>query len=354
MQKSKLLRLHSFTGLVTGIFIFLLSVSGAVLVFHTELDNLQYPAVIDNGDPVISIDSCYNSLQQHYPKAQISNLTLAENRTLPFIFTIYDSSYISGTRAMQVFIHPQNGRLLKTRGGAEDFRNHFMGWLSSFHNSFRLHKKGEWLLGFLAIVFLLSIITGIILYRKNVLAVLLFRKSIFKKANLHQIIGTYALLFNLMIAGTGLWMQRYVFKPAFYTSGKYTPLLKKSLALFFSVDSAYYEIKKQYPGFNAAVIYFAQSKKGMTAVYGYNSGNAFIHSKKFADVIFLDSTGTLASTAFVNEIPAGDQFDIINSQMHQGQYGGRVIKIIYCLFGFTGGLLSITGFLIWIRKKYQT
>ena len=46
------------------------------------------------------------------------------------------------------------------------------------------------LLGFFAIIFLLSIITGIILYRKNIVAVLLFKKTVWKKNNLHQIIGT--------------------------------------------------------------------------------------------------------------------------------------------------------------------
>jgi uncharacterized iron-regulated membrane protein len=87
-----------------------------------------------------------------------------------------------------------------------------MSWLSKFHNSFHLGKTGEWLLGFFAIVFLLSLCTGLILFRKNIIAVLTFKRSACKRNNLHQVIGVYALLFNLVIAVSGFWMQRYVFQ----------------------------------------------------------------------------------------------------------------------------------------------
>ena len=252
---------------------------------------------------------------------------------------------------MEMFLHPQTGGYLGTRGGSDDMKHNFMSWLSKFHNSFYLGKTGEWLLGFFALVFLLSLITGLILFRKNILSVLLFRKSVFRKNNLHQIIGVYALFFNLMIAITGFWMQRYVFKKEFYAADNYTPVLKASPAFPFKFDSAFAGIKKQYPDFTAAVIYFAQSNSGKTAVYGSRASNAYIHSKKFADVIMLDSTGGIAKTRMINENSAADRYDIINSQLHMGKYGGVGIKIIYFVFGLSGGLLSITGFLLWWRRR---
>lgn len=248
---------------------------------------------------------------------------------------------------MEMFLHPQTAEVLKTRGAG----NNFVSWLSKFHSSFQLGKTGEWLLGFFALLFLISIITGLVLFRKNILAVLLFRKSVYKRNNLHQLIGVYALLFNLMIAVTGFWMQRYVFKKEFYETYNYTPVLKASPSLSFNFDSAYSGIKKMYPDFTAAVVYFAQSNNGKTAVYGSQSSNAYIHSKKFADVIFLDSAGSVSKTRFINEIDAADRYDIINSQLHMGRYGGTGIKIIYFVFGLTGALLSITGFLLWLKRK---
>lgn len=351
MQRSLLFTIHAVAGLVSGLFILLLSVSGSLLVFHEEIDHWQYPVVSHSGPTLLSVDSCYKGLQQQFPHAQISSCDISLNPTIPFVFSIYDSSYKNGTAIMQVFVDPSTGTVLKKRGGSDDMRNNFMSWLSAFHNSFRLDKKGEWLLGFFSVIFLASLVTGIIMYRKNIMAVLLFRCSVFTRTNLHQIIGTWALLFNLLIAFTGFWMQRYVFKKPFYSTESYTPVLRTSPSLFFSFDSAYNKVKEQFPDFTASVIYFAQTKKSKTAIYGSRTANSFIHSKKFADVIFLDSSGHVAKTAFVNEIPAGDRYDIINSQLHFGKYGGWPIKILYTVFGLSGGLLSVTGFLLWFKRK---
>ena len=352
MKKSILFTIHSVAGLFSGLFMLMMSLSGAALVFHEELDRLQFPAITTGADTRhLTIDSCYRLLQANYPRAQISHVSLAEKNGQPLIFSVYDSAYQKGKESLQVFMHPQTGRVLQTRGGTNDPSNNFMNWLSGFHNSFQLKKKGEWLLGFLGIVFLLSMVTGTILYRKQLVAVLLFKKRT-EKNSLHQVVGTYALLFNLMIAFTGVWMQRYIFKKEFYAEQKsYTPVLKPSPPLFYNTDSALQATTFRYPEFTPAVIYFAQTKNRKTAVYGSRNTNSFIHSKKFADVIFLDSAGSIAKTAFVNEIDKDSRYDIINAQIHFGKYGGMPVKIIYCLFGLTGGALAITGFLLWAKRK---
>jgi uncharacterized iron-regulated membrane protein len=348
MKKGFVFLIHRVAGLASGLFILLMSLSGAVLVFHKELETIQYPAIVAEGNqPTVSIDSCYSHLQKEYPYAQITDCEVAEKTNRPFLFTIYDSSYKNGREALRVYIHPQTGVLLKVTGA----KANFLSWLAVLHRSFQLGKKGEWLLGFFALLFLISIVTGTILYRRNIWAVFSFKKRVFKWANLHQVIGVWALLFNLMIAITGFWMQRYVFKKDFYITDNYTPVLKTSPVLFYSLDSSVKKLKEKFPDFTGYVIYFAQSKKGKTAIYGSQLTNSFIHSEKYADVIFLDSAGQVARTAFVNEISSAARYDIINSQIHYGKYGGWPVKILYCLLGLTGGALSITGFLLWKRRK---
>lgn len=354
MKKKKLFTIHAVSGLVSGFVILALSLSGALLVFHDNLDAFQQPKVGYTGadKKIITTDSAYRVIQQQYQSAQISSCRLPENNTQPVSFFIYDPSYKNGTVTREIFIHPQTGTVLGARGGSDDFKNNFMSWLAAFHSSFHAGKTGEWLLGFFAVVFLISIITGIILYRNKCIAVLLFKKTVWNKNNLHQVIGTWALLFNLMMGITGFWMQRYVFKKEFYKSYDWVNTVKPSPGLFFNFDTAYKAVQKKYPYFTGYVIYFSQSKKGTTAIYGSNSTNAYIHSKKFADVIFLDSTGNISKTRFINDISGEDRYDIINSQLHMGKYGGVGIKIIYALLGLSSAILSITGFLLWRRRKW--
>lgn len=352
MKHNKLFTIHAVAGLFAGFIILILSLSGALLVFHDSLDALQQPRVgYSSENKIITVDSCYTIIQEHYPAAQISHCNMPDKASTPVSFFIYDTAYKKGKSVEEVFIHPNTGAILGTRGGSDDIKHNFMSWLAAFHSSFHAGKTGEWLLGFFAIVFAVSIITGIILYRKNILGVILFKRTVWKKNNLHQIIGTWALLFNLMIAVSGFWMQRYVFKKEFYTTYDWVNTISPSPRLFFNFDSAYNNLKKQYPDFTGYVIYFAQNKKGKTAIYGSNKTNAYIHSKKFADVIALDSSGTVAKTRFINEIAADERYDIINSQLHMGKYGGAGIKILYALFGLSSAILSITGFFLWRRRK---
>lgn len=351
MKQKRLITIHSIAGLLAGFFILMLSLSGVLLVFHDDIDVFQKPKAGYYNKKIITVDSCYSVVKQLYPGAQISNCILPDKIYSPVSFFIYDPSFKKGASVLEIFIHPQTGAVLGARGGSDDVKNNFISWLSKFHNSFHAGKKGEWLLGFFAIVFLLSIVTGIIIYRKNIVAVVVFKKAVWKRNNLHQIIGTWSLLFNLMIAVTGFWMQRYVFKKEFYQSNDWVNTIKPSPNLFFNFDSAYDNLQKLHPNFKGNVIYFAQNKKGKTAVYGSNSTNAFIHSKKFADVIFLDSTGNISKTRFINEISADDRYDIINSQLHMGKYGGMPVKIIYSLFGLSSAVLSITSFLLWVKRR---
>jgi uncharacterized iron-regulated membrane protein len=355
MKKNLVFYIHSFTGLISGLFILLMSLSGSALMFHEELDKLQYPGfAVEKDKQLLSVDSFYHSLQKTYPRAQVSNCAISETVHEPFIFIVYDSSYMNGSKSMQVFFHPQTAQLLGTRGNSSDLKHNPMSWLGTFHNSFHLKKTGEWLLGFFAVLFVISLITGLLQYRRNIWPVISFRRDMFRRRNLHQLIGVWALLFNLMIAVTGFWMQRYVFKKTFYQAqgnSSYTRVIKPSPPLFFGMDSALQQVKKQHPLFNAYVIYFAQSMSGKTAVYGSQTSNSFIHSKKFADAVFLDSAGSIARTAFVNEIPGDNRYDIINSQVHFGRFGGWPVKILYTLFGLSGAVLSITGSLLWWRRR---
>jgi uncharacterized iron-regulated membrane protein len=350
MKKPFLITIHSIAGLFAGIFILLLSISGTVLIFKDDLDDFQKPSAQWEDKAVLPVDRCYAILKTTWPNAEISNCLLPQKNNL-FSFFVYDTAFNSGKSVQEIFIHSYTGKILGTRGGSDDVRHNFMSWLSKFHNSFHAGKTGEWMLGVFAIVFVLSLISGIIIYSKSVVAVLSFKRSVYTKNNLHQLIGVYALLFNLMVGISGYWMQRYVFKKDFYTVSTWVKTLKPSPEPTFSFDTALTTIKKQYPNFTPYVIYFAQNTKGKTAVYGSNSTNSFIHSKKLADVISLDSSGTVAKTRFVNENTSSDYYDIVNSQLHMGRYGGWLIKLLYGLLGITSALLSITGFSLWLKKK---
>ena len=138
MHKGFVFTIHSVAGLVSGLFILLMSLSGAALVFHEELDSLQYPHIVTQaGQPVLPVDSCYRSLQKQYPHAQVSSCSIAENTGQPFVFTVYDSSFQKGTRAMQVFSHPQTAAIhYPDVPAGRNLRDDLAAWFATAGKSF--------------------------------------------------------------------------------------------------------------------------------------------------------------------------------------------------------------------------
>jgi len=57
--------------------------------------------------------------------------------------------------------------------------------------------------------------------------------------------------------------------------------------------------------------------------------------------------GTFDQLAFT------DKLEAIAFPLHVGNFGGHLLKIFYIIIGLTPGLLAITGFLLWYRRKIK-
>ncbi|MFI5129874.1 MAG: PepSY domain-containing protein, partial [Chitinophagales bacterium] len=88
MKRGIVFTIHSVAGLVFGLFILIMSLSGAVLVFHEESDRLQYPADVARANGgIVPVDSCYNNLKKNFPGAQISSCLITKSNQRSFVFT---------------------------------------------------------------------------------------------------------------------------------------------------------------------------------------------------------------------------------------------------------------------------
>ena len=127
MKKDFVFYIHSTAGLLSGLFILLMSLSGAALVFHDEADSFQKPFVNNTSYNSATVDQCYINVQQAYPKAQISNCVIPENKFFrPWSFFIYDSSYEAGTKVKELFLNSETGKLMGYRGGSDDIKHNFI------------------------------------------------------------------------------------------------------------------------------------------------------------------------------------------------------------------------------------
>ena len=179
-------------------------------------------------------------------------------------------------------------------------------------------------------------------------------------SDLHRVIGTWAFIFNLLIFLSGIYIQRKFFVEKWWD--KYTKtenLHEKHLHKItyplstVSLDSLGIVARKILPVMHFQGFSIDCGDGGTISVFGTHQESVFQAYDNFVAVDF-DSSGKYVSVNYTpwKNYKTADKFTDINfSLFHTGWALGTPGKIIWCLMGFTPAFLSITGFMLWWRRK---
>lgn len=351
LQGKKVYRIHQWSGLVAGLFIFIMGLSGSVLVFHEDLEVLEHRSRwrVDSQAPV-SIDKAYQTIARQYPHWEIRLQRFSTDPSETLIFSLRRPE-----DRLMVFAHPANGRLLAVLDPYETFSN----WLLRLHYAFHAGLPGEILVFCIGLTFLVSLVTGLIVYRKAIVNMLLFRVG-FKRKNrralassLHRFVGVWALVLNLVMVLSGLLISYGIVANGLKTAGT-APVRIESPPLGFSIDAALQTLHRQYPGFAPTYMRFPKTADQPLTVNGKVAGQAFYYSQYYNAATFERGSGRLLGIKLNTEAAAGPKLDSIVKAVHFVEYGNGWIKALFCLVGLSAPLLSITGFLLWRWKTRKT
>lgn len=246
-----------------------------------------------------------------------------------------------------ILLNPYTGKILQQYANTD----HFTGYVLYLHFTLLNGKTGATIILIAGIGLFLSVLTGLFIYRNAVIKVLTFRVKLEwqnrtrRWRNLHRIIGVWALLFNLLIAFTGFMMELKVLDSrkspkapltAVPFSGDYEPLLMKA--------------QVSIPGFKIMGVRPPKKAGDPIRILGHARESAFFG--EYSSSVFINADGTVKKTVNFSKASFGDKFNACIAPLHFGNYGGILLKIIYSLLALTPGVLSVSGFLIWYRRKY--
>lgn len=346
-RKTRLLfKIHSYTGLITGIAMLLIGISGSILVFSRDLDRIIYRDIqeVEVEGSRISLDSGYAIMLDKFPEMNyITYDGLPQNTFSAFqFFMMKDGVHF------KAFLNPYTGEILH-HGKRYDY---WMDWLFLFHYTFTIPIWGEFAAAILSLTLMLSIVTGTIVYRKYIFKVFLFRVPLrFRNwrttsSGLHRIVGVWSLVFHVIIAVTAFWMLRHTFSKSHFEGQAFEVV--KAPAINFSIDSALTEIKAQYPTFHAQFLTLPETEGTPAYFYGHSSGVSFFYANYYDEI---QHDGKSLTAKFLHQKTAAEKFESMMYPVHAGHYGGMIVKIIYCIGGLTPALLSLTGFFLWWRRR---
>lgn len=364
-------KLHLCLGLISGIVVVVVCLTGGLYVFKDEITDLtQSWRFVSPRSTSILLPS---------QAVRIAN-TQMESDDKPTALTYgesYDAlsiDYFSSDKGMTtVYLNPYDGEIIKTvTKRKEDFD--FFRFVLKGHRSLWLPSAiGKPIVGYSILLFLITLITGIVLWwpskwsAKTIVRNLKVKWKVgFARLNfdLHKVLGGYAALILIILSFTGLifglsWFSESVY---FLTSGgqKLQPYtLPKSDTLQAvqhlpqSLDHLYNHLRTEEP--KAKTLYFAlpaQTDEVIRVSVVHKRGSYYRTDNLFFDQNTLEPLkGAGPYAGKYMEASTADRFRRMNLEIHDGRIGGITGKIIVCLASLIGASLPVTGFIIWYRKK---
>lgn len=350
-------KLHGWLGLSAGIFFVLFGVTGSMLMFRQDLDRHFNPElhVLKTASHQVSVDQIYRMLVRTHP-----NLKKIVLHDFPadahdsYEFMLYKNQQnITENYLYYVFVDPYNGKILK-EGNYQDFSPSFLRWLYSFHYSLQLGFPGKLFTAIIGLVMLLSLITGTIIYRKHFWDALRFKAGLnFKNRRtavsaLHRLIGVWSMLFTAVLFFTGFWLNIDQFKPISWQL--YKP--HQNTLVKANIDDLIKRSIKTVPGFKPIAVNIPADGDQEVLVRGSMPNTPFfLLQGKPSGILFDGESGRLKIIKHINNQPFATRFNWEVYQLHIGAFGGNFIKWLYVVLGLMPGILSVTGALLWLRKR---
>ena len=170
-----IVKLHLYTGLILGLIITLICLSGTAIVYKPELEKLSVKdiAFVKPASRTVSPQTLLENVRHEYPQAKINNMVLY------------------GGEDWEVT-------------GVDRYRHKVFQWLYDFHVNLLLKKQGATIVALSGFLLIFLTLSGFLLLPKrrifSVNRKMGLRAKLFKS---HSIIGICTSLFLLVIAFTG-------------------------------------------------------------------------------------------------------------------------------------------------------
>jgi uncharacterized iron-regulated membrane protein len=342
-------KLHRILGLVGGLFIIMLSLTGCVLLFDNAIDGWLNPSVVvvQPGGERQPVDMVLGTLRKQYPTGQLRNLILYPNQPNRAL----RADLRNGKQRLWAYVNPYTGTFL----GERDAETVFVRKVHELHEHLLAPPYGDVVLFIVGLCLVGSVLTGTWYYRRSLLSV--FRIGVrwskpkrLVYGDLHKYLGVASLLFLLLMGATGTFFHWEHLERAL-DDAVTKPREKPPVAALPSVDALLAKSAANVPGFVAEVVNFPDALGKPVVVRG-NGADASPLLGKFTSAVEFDAeTGAATKVFQASEADLEYQAEHVFEELHFGRFGGVFTKLLYFVLALAMTIVTATGLLIWWVKR---
>lgn len=375
MKNNLYFLIHKWLGIVCGIIVFIVCITGCIYTFYDELKLKVYPDrfLLENTDhnsPPLPLSSLIKTAQAALPEGEkVSRIDLypAPGRTWVFRAQKTNESGFGYNNYYQyhkrVFMNPYTGEVVKV----ENTKYEFFQIVLQLHRNLALGDTiGSPVIGTATIIFILLLISGMILWwPKNrkwktvKRAVWIDPKVKWKRLmyDIHNVSGFYSFLIALVIALTGVFYSFEFIKKGYANLFNQFSTVTKQPAEAAAPINIHYEDPLD------NVLYYtlqqhAQADMMSIRLRGKDAAQLDIQVRlaknRTGDFKWYYFDGNGRSIKEVREgekLPLGDRLVSLNYDLHTGSIWGIPSKIIVFIISLFCASLPVTGYIMWWNKR---
>lgn len=352
---------HLWPSIVSGIIVVFVCLTGTIIVYNEEI--MDYTAgdakyvTVPNNSKRLSHEEIIKNVTAYDPDLAISEFVLFKDPARSMRIRAFNPKK---RKLSMVYVNPYSGEVLKV-----DNTVFFFFVTAHLHAELLAGKVGGWTVAIATIIFVISCITGLVLWwpkkwnRATRQASFTIKwKARFKRLNydLHNVYGFYSLLVCMILGTTGLIiffhpLMNLTIKATGGTLAHLDEVLPKMDTTKASKDMVYFAyqvLEKDYPEKKMVSIWnFDRQELG---AFVFTSGHANLKSIENADItIYNRYTGEKIEVE--KKYLQHEKTENIVWQLHMGQWWGWIGKLSTFLAGIVATSLPITGFLIWWGRR---
>jgi uncharacterized iron-regulated membrane protein len=368
--------IHRWIALVLCVLLVPIAISGALLVWHDELDALVHPArfaVTGNSTaPIASyLDNARGALPANFTP-MVVRFPAEDGRPI----TVMARGEEAGTRQLlTVYLDPPSGRVLEV----VNFRSSFFGFLHRFHENLTIPEySGRAIVGWAGVGMLILSLTGLWLWwpRNGVfrLGLRWRRAGDATISNLHYLLGFWIALPLAFVSLTGIYLSfpqtarsaMSAIAPMNPQAGRPIFAAQLTRETQLTPDAALDAARNAKPGWRPSALFLATlpSERGERSERPEQRSERTDRSERPAatwrvqmrdpgshditNVIVNDRDGTARSLP--NPL-AGDRAAQWIRFLHEGSRGGPVWQIAVFLTGVFPPIFAFTGIMMWLRRR---
>ncbi|MBY4896137.1 PepSY domain-containing protein [Cupriavidus sp. AU9028] len=347
---------HKWTSLVCTVFLLLLCLTGLPLIFGHEIDHwlgngVEAPA-LPAGTAMVPVDHIVEDARARRPGTAVRFVTRDDEE--PVWFVSLSSRTAPREGGALLTYDARTGELLRDT----PLRSGFMLVMVKLHTDLFAGLPGTLFLGAMGLLFVISIVSGIVVYGP-LMQKLPFgtvrrdRSARLKWLDLHNVLGMATLSWVLVVGVTGVLLT--LAKPTYgvWQSTELRAMLAPFAPLgpaehLSSLDAAIALAAAREPAMTTAFIAFPGTPLAGARHYAvFMRGDAHITSRLIKPVLVDAETGQFAAA---REMPWYVAALRISGPLHFGDYGGMPLKLLWAVLDVICIVLLASGIYLWVGR----